>query len=172
MSDQEPKVGSTSYNLGRSGSGMRVEIDRALSHAEAVHLLQQLINLLQPQIATTDVEKAFDLFEEMCRELEFEPPQALTAIRRRLLRARLISCGGLDGWRAVMARIHESGLLSGRKKDWHVTLDWLLQPDKFTRVIEGAYRDYKATERPKSAYELLCEAMNDPSGYPFDMRKR
>jgi hypothetical protein len=63
---------------------------------------------------------------------------------RIALMARLGECGGLDGWRAALEATARAEFLKGRDgafHRWFITFDWLLQADKFTRLMEGHYAE-------------------------------
>jgi hypothetical protein len=67
----------------------------------------------------------------------------LNGPRRIALMARLAECGGLDGWRAALEAAARAEFLKGRDGAFHrwFTFDWLMQPEKFTRLMEGCYAE-------------------------------
>ncbi|GAN83780.1 hypothetical protein F1645_16350 (plasmid) [Novacetimonas hansenii] len=68
--------------------------------------------------------------------------QRLTTRRSRSIRARLADAGGLSGWNAALEKVAGSAFLKGGGANgWKITLDDLLTPDRFTRLMEGAYAD-------------------------------
>lgn len=45
----------------------------------------------------------------------------------------------LGYWEQFFERVAGSDFLSGRSSKWHADLEWLIQPENFTKVIEGRY---------------------------------
>src|SRR5689334_7456569 len=65
----------------------------------------------------------------------------LNSVRRWKLGVRLGEAGGDDGWRDALAAAAAAGFLKqpdGRFHRWF-DLDWLLDEQKFTRLLEGRY---------------------------------
>jgi hypothetical protein len=65
----------------------------------------------------------------------------LNSVRRWRLAQRLAESGGLDGWQAALEAASNAGFLKspdGRFHRWF-DLDWLLDEQKFTRLLEGRY---------------------------------
>jgi uncharacterized protein YdaU (DUF1376 family) len=68
--------------------------------------------------------------------------------RRQALDARIRECckrgkpaDSLDYWRAFFTNVAASDFLCGRKTDFCASLDWLLKPKNFIKVIEGHYEN-------------------------------
>ena len=97
--------------------------------------------LLEPRIAAA-AQQAVSEFNALADELRLVRVQRLTARRRNLLNARLAECGGLDGWREIIARIRGSpGLLGENGRAWKIGFDWLIDETHFARLAEGQYDD-------------------------------
>ena len=65
--------------------------------------------------------------------------QELTPKRRKAIAARLKD-RPLDEWPAVISRIDASHFCNGQNdRGWVATIDWVLQPDTATKVLEGKY---------------------------------
>ncbi|MGB1548423.1 MAG: DNA replication protein, partial [Alphaproteobacteria bacterium] len=74
-------------------------------------------------------------------ELGLPIAKALTPDRKRKLHARLKE-HGLSGWNDALVQIEQSSFLCGRgEKGWCASIDFLLQPSSFNKVLEGAYAD-------------------------------
>ncbi len=90
-------------------------------------------------------KQAMDAYNLIAERVGWEIAQRLPGVRRQKLRARLAECGGIEGWKAAMARAGQSDFLTGKipKNDehahWRPTLDFFLQPKSFTRLMEGSY---------------------------------
>jgi hypothetical protein len=65
----------------------------------------------------------------------------LNSVRRWRLAERLRESGGLDGWQAALEAASRAGFLKGADGRFHrwFDLDWLLDEQKFTRLLEGRY---------------------------------
>jgi hypothetical protein len=95
------------------------------------------------------VDRAFAAWCEAARREGWPEPMFLNGPRRIALSARLAECGGLDGWRAALDACAAADFLRRRDGGFQrwFDLDWLLQPDKFTRLMEGRYAErHRSTE--------------------------
>lgn len=63
----------------------------------------------------------------------------LTDQRRSALKARLREIGGLEGFRALLAKAEATRFIRDEMTSW--TLDWFLKSANFTKVREGNYDD-------------------------------
>lgn len=80
------------------------------------------------------------LWNEMAERHDLPVAQRLTDARRRKLGARLKDCGGLDGWKAALAKVEATpGLLGANDRGWRADIDFLLQEKSFTKLMEGSY---------------------------------
>jgi hypothetical protein len=96
-------------------------------------------------------KQAFDAYNKLAEDLissfktHGREPLAATAkklndARRRALNARLKEVGGIEGWRMALDVVRESAFLNGSTRhQFGLTLDFLLQPSSFTKLIEGFY---------------------------------
>jgi uncharacterized protein YdaU (DUF1376 family) len=93
--------------------------------------------------AAADVEQAFALWNVAAAREGWPEVMFLNGPRRIALMARLAECGGLDGWRAALEAASRAEFLKGRDGAFHrwFSFDWLLQADKFTRLMEGRYAE-------------------------------
>lgn len=96
---------------------------------------------------------ALQIYNDCARRVGWPQANILTGVRKRTLGARLRDCGGLDGFRAVMAKAEASPFLTGRTApneshaNWRCDLDFLLREAKFTKLREGGYDDRAAPKR-------------------------
>lgn len=69
--------------------------------------------------------------------------------RRSKLKARIKEAGGLDGWKAWVDDIRFSpflmGLRPGRHGPFAISLDFILQPSSWAKIMEGFYHRDRAT---------------------------
>jgi len=74
----------------------------------------------------------------------------LTGTRKRQLAARL-DADGLDGWRAMLAKVSASPFLRGEgKTGWRADFDFVLKEANFVRIVEGRYDGSIEREPPMS----------------------
>lgn len=93
-----------------------------------------------PPPASDPVDEAVGAYNLMAGEAGWPKAQRVTAARRAALKARLRECGGIEGWRAAMAKARASPFLMGdHDRDWRPGLDFFLQAKSFTKLMEGAY---------------------------------
>lgn len=93
-----------------------------------------------PAPAPDPVDEAVEGYNLMADDVGWPKAQRVTAARRAALKARLRECGGIEGWRAAMAKARASPFLMGdHDRDWRPSLDFFLQAKSFTKLMEGAY---------------------------------
>lgn len=88
-------------------------------------------------------DRAFQLFVQAAtRQRCWSVPEAMNKTRRASLTARVREVG-LEGWERAIRRAEQSPFLTGRTGDkpFGLTLDWMLKPANFTKIIEGNYDD-------------------------------
>lgn len=89
--------------------------------------------------------EALVAYNMIASELKWPEAQALNRARKAKLSKRMVSVGGLGGWRAAMAKARASPWLRGdvpRGKGyetWTPDLDFFLQESTFTKLMEGKY---------------------------------
>lgn len=45
----------------------------------------------------------------------------------------------LDWWAWFFDHVNRSPFLTGKAKDWRATIDWLMSPTNFAKVVDGNY---------------------------------
>lgn len=87
-----------------------------------------------------ELAEALTVFNRMAAEVGVPEAQGLSRKRRLALKARLQDCGGIAGWRIAMDGVRASPFLRGdNDRGWRASLDFLLKPDSFAKLMEGAY---------------------------------
>ena len=89
------------------------------------------------------VDEAYQLWLTAAYELGISDVGHLNRDRRTALAARISEVGGIEGWRAFIAKVREAEFLrddNGRPKFW-VGLAKLLEPEHFSKVLEGRYAE-------------------------------
>lgn len=84
-------------------------------------------------------QEAYVAFNETARRASLPVAEKLTKDRRAKIKARLSEANGLDGWHAAMARLEASDFCAGRSTSFRATIDFVLQPSSFRKLMEGAY---------------------------------
>jgi len=97
--------------------------------------------VLRLDFTEVDYDEVIEIFNLTCSDL----PQVtkLTKERQNLINKVLENHSTQDIGTAFKL-VAESDYLSGRKKDWKATFDWILIPKNFIKILEGNYRDNPA----------------------------
>lgn len=83
-----------------------------------------------------EIDEAFALFVESAKRIGWAEPRGMDKTRRRKIGARLDE-HGIDGWKAMLAKAEASEFIRTKMSGW--SLDWVINPTNFTKVIEGNY---------------------------------
>jgi DNA-binding transcriptional regulator YhcF (GntR family) len=120
--------------------------------ATAEPIIEPSLNRIRRAKPSKDADEkaAVDEWNAVAADLGLPSVQKMTAARRQKLAARLRDCGGLDGWRAAMAKIRGSPLCRGEVGTWSADFDFVLQESKFVKLMEGKY-DGRANEQRSKA---------------------
>lgn len=111
-----------------------IETDKTVSNETVVNT--------QKRADPLPVKEAFDNWNLLAQELGLPSAETLTPERRRKLRARLNEHGGLDTWNRALRNIASSPFLLGKNnREWRASLDFMLQPSSFVKVLEGQYQE-------------------------------
>ena len=130
-------------------------------------LLNPESGILNPDLLNEDIpperlkviaEKIPALFFEICiDDKKRKKKPALTDKRAKHIKARIKeddTRNNLDFWKDYFQMVAESDFLSGRKTEWTVTFDWLLNPTNMAKVLEGNYLNNQqitqATKKPET----------------------
>lgn len=83
---------------------------------------------------------AVELYNDLAKKIGLSKAQILSPARKKKLNARLKECDGLEGWKAALQNIEQSPFLTGaNNRNWKADLDFILQPSKFIKIMEGGY---------------------------------
>lgn len=101
---------------------------------------------IPPPPQSGELDEAVAIWNDMAQRNELPIVQNFTDKRKRQLKARLKECSGLQGWRDVVAKIERiPGLLGENNRGWRADFDFVLKQDKFTKLMEGSYDEWKPT---------------------------
>lgn len=103
--------------------------------------------------ADTPLHQAVGIYNLIAKQNNWPEVQRITPKRAAALKARLVECGGLSGWLEAIERAGRSDFLTGRTsrsnghEKWSPDLDFFLQQQSFTKLMEGSYDNRKSAER-------------------------
>lgn len=93
----------------------------------------------------TSLQDAISAYNESANRVGWPQVQRLTPSRKSNLRARLVECDGIQGWRMALDKAEASDFLTGRSgggnghQNWTMTFDFLVKSSSFTKLMEGSY---------------------------------
>jgi len=125
------------------------------------------------QAAVLDpVKAAFDLYNETAKKLELPVAKSLTDDRKKKLRVRLEDDQDLTNWKTALANIARSPFLTGKNdRGWKASLDFLLQPSSYSKVLEGVYSgkiNGHALPDPDKDFSQMTKEERLASGFKYD----
>ncbi len=91
-------------------------------------------------------------YNEVAERLKWRLSTVPTDKRERALRKALPVYGGIEGWKAALARAERSAFLTGKSKPgngheaWKPSLDFFLQEKSMVTLLEGGYDDRPTAE--------------------------
>ena len=90
-------------------------------------------------------KQAVELYNETAEKIGLSKCQKLTESRKTKIKARLIDCDGIDGWKIALQKLEQSAFLRGNT-GWKANIDFLLQESSFVKLMEGAYDNSGTTK--------------------------
>lgn len=103
-------------------------------------------------------QEIIDVFNSVCFEL---PNAKLTDSRKKLINAR-VKDYSLEHIGIVFRKVVESDFLSGRKKDWKATFDWIMSKNNFVKILEDNYKNLN-TEQQTNNTKYKSPHINTPN---------
>jgi hypothetical protein len=113
--------------------------------------------------AWAEEDRAFDEWNIFAREHGAPSADFLNTNRRFRLRAILAICGGLEGWRLALAKALEAKFIrdkGGGFQRWF-DLDFVLDEQKFTRLMEGRYDQRDGSSKGQSGLSAALTGLAD-----------
>ena len=83
------------------------------------------------------------------------PIQDVTGVIRQRIQSRIRDHPSSSWWQTLFTRVEASDFLVGRKTDFIVTLDWILGPKNFSKLMAGNYDNNPSTTRPHAPRSLV-----------------
>lgn len=84
-----------------------------------------------------DVQKVIDEWNKL-QKLGIQPVIRMTPKRSQLLKARIREYG-MEKIMEAIGKVKKSDFLTGRKKDFIITFEFFINPNKFIKILEGFY---------------------------------
>lgn len=94
-----------------------------------------------------EVDLGFALFNDAAKRTGWPEAQQISDDRKKLMRARLKDCGGIDGFAGALGKAEASDFLTTTWPNFN--LDWMLKPKNFRKLMEGNY-DNRTRENPEA----------------------
>lgn len=117
--------------------------------------------------SSPDEAAAFEEYNATAMRAGWPVVQRVTKPRTAALKARMRDAGGLDGWRAALAKAEASDFLCGRRPGrdgpFIASFDFLVQAQSFTRLMEGNYDNRTTPARIGAATPHGPENRPDPA---------
>jgi hypothetical protein len=89
---------------------------------------------------SSQIDLAFQTWNAMASEAGLPAVNKLTKPLRSSLKARLSEIGGINAWQATIERVRQSEFLcGGSQSGWRCSLQWLVKPSNFEKVVSGNY---------------------------------
>lgn len=85
------------------------------------------------------VDDVVEVWNDMAEQCGLAKVVKLTEVRRKKIKARIKEYS-VDDWSKAMKAIYNSKFLRGdNDRGWKADFDFLLEPSKFIKLVEGAY---------------------------------
>jgi uncharacterized protein YdaU (DUF1376 family) len=126
------KINKRLSNAGKAGAKARWEKKKAETS--------------KPPPPPDDVPQAVALFNEMARRAKLPECQKLNDSRAKKIALRMKEAGGLEGWKVALEKVEASDFCRGKNdRGWTASIDFLCEPSKFTKLMEGFYDNRAGT---------------------------
>lgn len=140
-------------DLENETDALRTRVGRA---ADANYNKETSINKIEDiRPNKPDLELAVAEWNATAEQSGFPKVQRLTDKRKASLTARLRECGGIDGWRAALEKVAASPYLRGEVNGWRADFDFVINPNKFTSIMEGKYDRRDSVAKPAKRRDPL-----------------
>lgn len=129
-------------------------------------------DLADERVSSSDMDalRVFETYNELAQRVGLPTARSLTPDRKKTIKRRLKEHGGYEAWELVLTNIARSAFLQGRNpRGWRPTgLNWFLEREHFTKVIEGGYgngahADDPAGESLQDRYARMMADMDENS---------
>lgn len=103
-------------------------------------------------------EDAVFYYNQMAERCGLRKAQKITQERKTKLKARLDSCGGIEGWNVAIEKVENSSFCRGQNdRNWCADLDFILQESSFVKIMEGKYDDRKKQDNARDELAMFLD---------------
>lgn len=110
---------------------------KELSEEERMPEIPEQISCEKDLVKPGDVQKVVDEWNRL-QQFGIQPIARMTPKRSQLLKARIREYGMSKVMEAI-EKVKKSDFLTGRKKDFIITFEFFINPNKFIKILEGFY---------------------------------
>lgn len=110
---------------------------KELSEEERMPEIPEQISCKKDLVKPGDVQKVVDEWNKL-QQFGIQPIARMTARRTQMLKARIREYG-MDKVMEAIEKVKKSDFLTGRKKDFIITFEFFINPNKFIKILEGFY---------------------------------
>lgn len=110
---------------------------KELSEEERTPEIPEQISCEKDLVKPGDVQKVIDEWNKL-QKLGIQPVIRMTPKRSQLLKARIREYG-MEKIMEAIEKVKKSDFLTGRKKDFIITFEFFINPNKFIKILEGFY---------------------------------
>lgn len=110
---------------------------KELSEEECMPEIPEQISCEKDLVKPGDVQKVVDEWNRL-QQFGIQPIARMTPKRSQLLKARIREYGMSKVMEAI-EKVKKSDFLTGRKKDFIITFEFFINPNKFIKILEGFY---------------------------------
>lgn len=110
---------------------------KELSEEECVPEIPEQISCEKDLVKPGDVQKVVDEWNKL-QQFGIQPIARMTPKRSQLLKARIREYG-MEKIMEAIEKVKKSDFLTGRKKDFIITFEFFINPNKFIKILEGFY---------------------------------
>ena len=110
---------------------------KELSEEERMPEIPEQISCEKDLVKPGDVQKVVDEWNKL-QQFGIQPIARMTPKRSQLLKARIREYGMSKVMEAI-EKVKKSDFLTGRKKDFIITFEFFINPNKFIKILEGFY---------------------------------
>lgn len=110
---------------------------KELSEEERMPEIPEQISCEKDLVKPGDVQKVVDEWNKL-QQFGIQPIARMTPKRSQLLKARIREYGMGKVMEAI-EKVKKSDFLTGRKKDFIITFEFFINPNKFIKILEGFY---------------------------------
>ena len=110
---------------------------KELSEEERMPEIPDQISCEKDSVKPGDVQNVIDEWNKL-QKLGIQPVIRMTPKRSQLLKARIREYG-MEKVMEAIEKVKKSDFLTGRKKDFIITFEFFINPNKFIKILEGFY---------------------------------